>query len=367
MKLNRFTVYTVSLMLLGLAWVCGAQAMQTDNKSPAKEEIGPAQKHPSKNLGITLKAALPNGKEILFIPSHHRTPLGTFPSSYKDEVFKRTALIVEHVPEQGPVETLKRLTDIEYLRKVNGMRGLSDPAWSLEDLGLNIKTKYEYAFAVMENLLKNNTPNKQAPSHLLNIYTMKPGVVFSLYSKFTSYNDKSKKNGMDDEIISSFYLQKKLVTPIEKLDELIDSLPLASAARDDIIDDFKEDNVDEAYPQSLEMMHKFFISNSKKKRLMAFIPTSGFNSLSKRNINWIGRYEDILSKNNSKDFAAIHGLSHFFGENGLINLGQCKDWKWSIFDEGGFYIPFTYYPHKECLFEYEITSKKNLSSLLVQS
>jgi len=67
-------------------------------------------------------------------------------------------------------------------------------------------------------------------------------------------------------IISYFHKEKKLVKPIEKLDNLIESLPLSTVKIKDIVDDFK--NVDSgSYPQNLEMMHKSFINNSMRKSI----------------------------------------------------------------------------------------------------
>lgn len=91
---------------------------------------------------------------------------------------------------------------------------------------------------------------------------------------------------------------------------------------------------------SFSEIDREFISTLQEKRLM------DKSSLMLRNIAWIQKYEDIFLKD-SEDYIAIHGFDHFPGAKGLLNLGQEKDWKWSVFQIDGSYLGFTYNPTNE--------------------
>lgn len=307
--------------------------------------------------GIILRADLPSGKEIHFIPSEHVTPLENFSDFFRkliDQFSKQKAtLILEMVSVVSSVEELKnaplkqvfQYANKDYLNKINGLQTAADKPWSLGGMDESIEENYKNVFFKIAKMAEEYF-EKIDLSHLYNIYEMKPGVVFAFYWQISSILKGAPYFGMDHEITEKFKQQLKPLIGLETYEDLIYSLPFASATLEDIRDDFLSPDEGGAYWDSLQAMHDGFNLDISRRRL------SNEASLAIRNKKWMLQYEDLFEKHG--ECLAVHGQAHFVGESGLINLGQQKGWKWSVLREDGLYKRFTYYPNEAIeQFKYE--------------
>lgn len=310
----------------------------------------PENVNKNKFNGIILRADLPSGKEIHFIPTEHATPLENFSDFFREQIDllsqQKTALIVETIfepkadsdeePENEALKLILHQANKDYLKKINGLQTSSDKPWSLSEIDEYIEENYKKVFLdtakMAEEYFERTGIEKMDLSHFYNIYEMKPGAVLVLYYQIICVYEVL---GMDDQIAEKFIESYKCLTDLETQEEYVESLPLAEATLEDIKDDFLSFDAG-GYWDSLQAMHEGFNLDISQKTL------GSEESLAKRNNSWMLQYEDLLEKHG--ECLAVHGQAHFVGERGLINLGQLRGWKWFFLNEDGIYKQFTYHP-----------------------
>lgn len=352
--------------------------------------------------GIILKATLPvvegaagTPREIYFVPTHHSTPLEAFSNTFRGEVSKRKALIMEsfstelsyigaldviiakigegnikasyplactiedrvykgmfmettagprfayaseeiHKVFEGFHSLILSLTfaSQEKLKAMGGFLAPEDPTWSL-DAYPEVKAQVETLFKYIYEQAKMCGLETHF-AHFQDVYKMKPGVVAGI--RYELMMKEGHANGMDAQIAHIFAETEKPRDGLETIANVVESIRPFPVTLDEVRDDFN--------PWTGHYWRRLLEMHTEGTKELSEATIMGVRAMGKRNKSWMAKYGDLLAKYG--DMICVHGQTHFIGKEGLMALGQAAGWQWSLFNPATEdYNPFVYISDSE--------------------